>query len=81
MLWVELPGGVDALVLQERALARGIAIAPGPIFAARQPRFASCIRLSCGQPLTPRVQSALDLLAHLSHDLATRGHRAPRGLA
>ena len=81
VLWVELPGGIDSLVLQERALARGVAIAPGPIFAARQPRFTSCVRLSCGQPLTPRVLSALDLLAHLSHDLATRGHRAARGLA
>lgn len=81
VLWVELPGGIDALVLQERALARGVAIAPGPIFAARQPRFTSCVRISCGQPLAPRVLSALDLLAHLAHDLATRGSRAARALA
>lgn len=76
VLWVELPPAVDALVLQERALARGVAIAPGPVFSARQQRFTSCFRLSCGQPLTPRVTGALDLLAHLSHDLATRGPRA-----
>lgn len=81
VLWVELPAGIDALVLQERALARGVAFAPGPIFSARQQRFTSCIRLSCGPPLTPRVLGALDLIAHLSHDLLARGHRAARGAA
>jgi DNA-binding transcriptional MocR family regulator len=81
VLWIELPPGVDALVLQERALARGVAIAPGPIFSARQQRFTSCFRLSCGAPLSPRVVGALDLLAHLSHDLLARGNRAVRGSA
>jgi len=81
VLWIELPPEVDAMVLQERALARGVAIAPGPIFSARQQRFTSCFRMSCGQALTPRVTGALDLLAHLSHDLATRGARAHRGSA
>ncbi len=81
VLWIELPGGIDTLVLQERALARGVAIAPGPIFSARQQRFTSCIRLSCGQPLTPRILGALDLLGHLAADLAARGARATRGTA
>jgi len=81
VLWVELPGAVDALVLQERALARGVAIVPGPLFSARQQRFASCLRLSCGQPMTPRVLGALDLVGHLAADLAARGSRAPRAIA
>jgi DNA-binding transcriptional MocR family regulator len=81
VLWIELPPGIDTLVLQERALARGVAIAPGPIFSARQQRFTSCFRLSCGAPLSPRVLGALDLLAHLSHDLLARGHRAVRASA
>jgi DNA-binding transcriptional MocR family regulator len=81
VLWVELPGPVDTLVLQERALAGGVAIAPGPIFSARQQRFSACLRLSCGQPLTPRVATALDLIAHLAQDLAARGARAHRGSA
>lgn len=81
VLWVELPPAVDALTLQERALARGVAIAPGPIFSARQQRFASCVRLSCGAPLTPRVAGALDLLAHLAHDQLARGPRAARASA
>ena len=61
--------------------ARGVAIAPGPIFSARQQRFSACLRLSCGQPLTPRVATALDLIAHLAQDLAARGARAHRGSA
>ncbi len=81
VLWIELPAPVDTLVLQERALARGVAIAPGPIFSARQQRFAGCMRLSCGAPLTPRVLGALDLLAHLADDQLTRGHRGSRASA
>ncbi len=81
VLWVELPAGADALLLQERALARGVAIAPGPIFSPRQQRFASCLRLSCGAPLTPKVLGALDLIAQLSHDLIARGHRTARASA
>ena len=81
VLWVELPGAVDTLVLQERALARGVAVAPGPIFSARQQRFSACLRLSCGQPLTPRIATALDLIGHLAHDLAARGARAHRASA
>ncbi|MEZ4402994.1 MAG: PLP-dependent aminotransferase family protein [Kofleriaceae bacterium] len=81
VLWVELPGAVDTLVLQEHALARGVAIAPGPIFSARQQRFSACLRLSCGQPFTPRVAAALDLLAHLAEDGAARGPRAHRATA
>jgi DNA-binding transcriptional MocR family regulator len=81
VLWIELPGPTDTLILQERALARGVAIAPGPIFSARQQRFSTCLRLSCGQPFTPRIAAALDLISHLAHDLATRGARATRGSA
>ena len=49
LLWVELPRGVDALQLQAEAARRGIAIAPGPIFAAGK-RYKSHIRVNCGFP-------------------------------
>ena len=52
MLWLELPGHVNALRLHRQALAVGISIAPGPIFSAKQ-RFENFIRLSCGHPWTP----------------------------
>jgi DNA-binding transcriptional MocR family regulator len=64
-LWIELPGAVDALALQNDALHRGIAIAPGPIFSARQ-RYASCIRLSCGFPWSDRFDAAVRTLGELA---------------
>jgi DNA-binding transcriptional MocR family regulator len=35
MLWVEMPGSIDALRLHRLALAEGISIAPGPLFSVR----------------------------------------------
>jgi DNA-binding transcriptional MocR family regulator len=68
LLWVEMPPGKSALVLHDRALARGISIAPGPIFSAKQ-RFSSCLRLSCGWPWSPRIEGAIKTLGKLARDL------------
>jgi len=62
VLWIELPQGTDALGVQERALARHVAIAPGPIFSARQ-RFGNFIRVSCGLAFSPAVDAALRIVA------------------
>ena len=64
VLWVELPPGVDSLVLHEQALKRRIVVAPGPLFSARQ-RFTNFIRISCGMPWCDRVEQGLDTLARL----------------
>ncbi len=68
VLWVELPGRVRALELHDRALAEKIAIAPGPIFSARQ-GYENCIRLSCGVQWSPRFESAVATLGRLAGDL------------
>jgi DNA-binding transcriptional MocR family regulator len=65
VLWVELPSEVDALTLQAEALEDGIAIAPGPVFSARE-RFTSCIRLSCGFPWSDRIAGAIQHLGELA---------------
>ncbi len=65
VLWVELPRSVDALRLQAEALARGVSIAPGPIFSARG-RFGSCVRISCGFPWSTRIETALRLVGDLA---------------
>ncbi len=65
VLWVELPHDVNALRLQSEALARGIAIAPGPIFTARQ-RFGSHIRITCGAPWSPRIEAAIETVGDLA---------------
>lgn len=64
VLWVELPPGVDALVLHEHALRRGIVVAPGPLFSARQ-RFTNFIRISAGAPWCDRIASAMRTLGRL----------------
>jgi len=64
LLWAELPPGVDAIELHRAALERGISIAPGPIFSARQD-YRHAIRLNYGHPWTARVDSALRTLGSL----------------
>ena len=64
VLWVELPPGVDALDAPRAALRRGIVIAPGPLFSARQ-RFANFIRISAGTPWSERIGDAIRTLARL----------------
>jgi len=64
VLWVELPPGVDALALHESALRRGIVVAPGPLFSARQ-RFGNYIRISAGTPWTERISTSIRTLGRL----------------
>src|SRR5262249_26053632 len=72
VLWVELPDGISALELHDRALEAKIAIAPGPIFSARQ-RYESCIRLSCGVIWSPRLEAAIATLGRLALELCDAG--------
>ena len=65
VLWVGLPGGADALELQQRALAQGVSISPGPMFSARQ-RYRNHIRLNCGYPWSPRIEQAVRTLGRLA---------------
>jgi DNA-binding transcriptional MocR family regulator len=65
---VELPGNIDSLELYRRALQHGIAIAPGPIFSAKQ-RCRNFIRLNCGIPWCDRVENAMQTLCRLIHGL------------
>jgi DNA-binding transcriptional MocR family regulator len=64
VLWVELPARVDALRLHAKALAEKISIAPGPMFSPRQ-NFRNFIRLSCGEPWSPKIERAIGVLAYL----------------
>jgi DNA-binding transcriptional MocR family regulator len=64
LLWAELPPGVDAIRLHQRALTRGISLAPGPIFSAHE-AFRHAIRLNYGHPWAARTQAALQTLGVL----------------
>jgi DNA-binding transcriptional MocR family regulator len=65
VLWVELPRSVDGVDLFERALERGIGIAPGIIFSATA-GYRNFIRLSAGLPFGPDVEKALATLGRLA---------------
>lgn len=71
VLWIEMPGGTDALELQDRAIAKGVVIAPGPIFSARN-RFGNFVRISAGMPWNPKVDAAIRLLGDLVAELSGR---------
>ncbi len=69
VLWVELPAGVDGMELFERALRRGISIAPGTLFSPTQ-KYRRFIRLNAGMLWNDAVCAAVDTLGELVHELA-----------
>jgi DNA-binding transcriptional MocR family regulator len=69
LLWAQLPGGVDTVRMQKRALKRGLGIAPGPAFSASG-EFKDYLRLNAGYRWSDRTGAALDLLAELVADAA-----------
>ena len=71
LLWIELPDAVDALELTRRCLARGVSIAPGPVFSATG-EYRSCIRLNAGQRWSPHIARAVQTIADEARSLARR---------
>lgn len=70
VLWLELPGNVDAERLFEDAIVAGISIAPGHIFSPCS-RYANFIRLSFGHPWSERIEDAIGWLGKRVSELAT----------
>lgn len=64
VLWVELPEEIDASRLFERAVAERIAFVPGELFSASR-MYRNCLRLNCGNPHTPEIESAVRRLGSL----------------
>jgi DNA-binding transcriptional MocR family regulator len=69
IIWVELPKACDSVALFEKLIQKRITIAPGPMFSASG-RYRNCIRLSLGQPWTPRHEQALREIGRLARELA-----------
>lgn len=64
VLWVELPRNVDGTELFRTALASRIGIAPGAVFSAKAD-YRNYIRVSCGLPLTPALERAIEKLGRM----------------
>ncbi|MFL6672597.1 MAG: PLP-dependent aminotransferase family protein [Massilia sp.] len=71
VLWVELPGQVDAMALYKRALEEGITVGPGNMFSARG-SFKHFIRLNYSYPWTAGIEAAVKRLGRLVAELAQR---------
>ncbi|HXI02099.1 MAG TPA: PLP-dependent aminotransferase family protein [Candidatus Saccharimonadales bacterium] len=82
MLWVELPGGTDAIRVYRRALAHRISVLPGPIFAAGD-RYRNCLRLNGGYLWSEAHERALLTLGTLCREPGrpgpTRGAKRGEG--
>jgi DNA-binding transcriptional MocR family regulator len=70
VLWVELPPDVDGLALHQRALLKGIAVAPGSLFTTSD-RYRSCVRISAAF-WSDRIRDAVRTLGGIASDLASR---------
>lgn len=64
VLWVELDREVDTLQLYERARRVGVDFVPGIMFSAAG-SYRNCLRLNCGQRITPAVEAAVTRLGNL----------------
>ena len=64
MLWIQLPGRLDALHLYQRCRARGISLSPGQIYATDD-RYRNFLRLNCSYWNT-EVQASLQELCRLA---------------
>lgn len=65
VLWVELPGEVDAMQLYQQALARGITIGPGTMFSVTD-RYRHFIRLNYSTPWTTEIEQAVITVGRLA---------------
>ena len=65
VLWVELPHGIDTLVLHRAALKQHINTAPGALFSVKN-RYKNCLRMNCGIPWSDPIETALRTLGDLA---------------
>lgn len=71
-LWLQLPEAVDAMAFHRLAIARGISIAPGPIFSATH-AYQNCVRVNFGHPWSVKIEEAIRALADILDDPTVRG--------
>lgn len=68
VLWVELPGGIDAMRLYHAALAQHITVGPGHMFSTTG-AYRHFIRLNYSYPWSEAIEEALRTLGRLVHEM------------
>ncbi|GGD01924.1 GntR family transcriptional regulator [Halopseudomonas salina] len=71
ILWISLPGDIDAQRLFEQALEHNISIAPGAVFSHSE-QFNHCLRLNCGVPWNRETEAAVMTLGVLAKGLLSK---------
>ncbi|MET0263124.1 MAG: PLP-dependent aminotransferase family protein [Rariglobus sp.] len=64
VLWLELPTHVDSREIFQTAREAGISVAPGFLFSPAS-EFNHCLRISCGFPWSPRIETAVAQLGQI----------------
>lgn len=64
MLWIELDNRINTAVLYDKAIKKGISIAPGRMFTL-QDQYNNCMRLSYGQSWSKKIDNAMKTLGVL----------------
>ena len=77
VLWCELPGNLDSMLLFEAALNAGIVIAPGPFFSP-DGGFRNFIRINCAFPWTSRIEHGVQTLGQLVRELIVRSPQSSK---
>ncbi len=67
-LWVELPDGIDAAALLQRALERGVAFVPGLPFHV-DGRGANTLRLNFSHATPEQIRDGIARLGRAAHDM------------
>lgn len=75
VLWIELPKGVDALVLHQKAIAEHIQIAPGTLFSNRGD-YTNYIRMSYSNLWSKRIEQAIQKLGKMIKDQVIEGSKS-----
>ncbi len=71
LLWVELPGKIDAREIHRLALERGISVASGPIFSAKR-EYTNCLRLNYGHAWSAQAEEAIADLGKIAGSCGMR---------
>ena len=69
MIWVELPPKVDAVELFRQAKAKGLVIAPGPLFTTTN-RYRNFIRLSHCQSYSNAIHDGIAAVGQMASAMA-----------
>lgn len=72
VLWLALPGGLDACVLLEEARRRGYSFVPGAVFSMGT-QFDHCLRLTAGHPLDAARLQGVRCLGESATRMLTAG--------